>query len=93
MFIASSQMIENLNIILKVYKQYIEQTYMYIKTKKHVRVMLRIYTVIFFIISKQTVMTVPRLLRDELIFQYVFAYSYFLFQKCLKLHFCKPVAI
>lgn len=48
MFIASSQMIENLIIILKVYKQYIEQTYMYIKTKKHVRVMLRIYTVIFF---------------------------------------------
>lgn len=34
MFIASSQMIENLIIILKVYKQYIEQTYMYIKTKK-----------------------------------------------------------
>lgn len=92
MFIASSQMIENLIIILNVYKQYIEQTYMYIKTKKHVRVMLRIYTVIFFIISKQTVMTV-RLLRDELIFQYVFAYTYFLFQKCLKLHFCKPVAI
>lgn len=92
MFIASSQMIENLIIILKVYKQYIEQTYMYIKTKKHVRVMLRIYTVIFFIISKQTVMTV-RFLRDELIFQYVFAYTYFLFQKCLKLHFCKPVAI
>lgn len=51
MFIASSQMIENLIIILKVYKQYIEQTYMYIKTKKkHVRVMFRIYTVIFLLL-------------------------------------------
>lgn len=80
MFIASSQMIENLIIILKVYKQYIEQTYMYIKTKKHVRVMLRIYTVIFFIISKQTVMTVPRLLRDELIFQYVLHIPIFYFK-------------